>query len=148
MGKRFENITNPSRYSHLPAHTGTLQISEAAMEWYHKTRYHLLPMDANMANILNAVEVSAEPLDAMSMNRMSSSLMLDFDLVHLAASMFGFMNAVLSGEAHTVPRMAADTNGLDVWRLVTKQITNRSATRRNPLLSPSLESPPPSISRT
>ena len=133
-GKRFENIMDPSRYSHFPAHTGTLQISEAACEWYHKTRYHLLPMDSNMASILNFVESSPEPLNSMSLNHLASTLMLDFDIAHLAAAMFGFMNGVLSGEAHTILRTVVDANGLEVWRLVTKNITNRSVTRRNTLL--------------
>ena len=91
-------------------------------------------MDKSIVPILNWVETREEPISMAQLKDLSNSMMLDYEVEQLAAAMFGFMNDILCGEAHTVLRTLSEPNGLKVCCIVTRNITNRSATRRNTLL--------------
>ena len=72
-------------------------------------------MDKSIAPVLNFVESQEVPINKDMLDGLAASLMLDFDLDQMSAALFGFMNGILSGEAHTVLRTVQDVNGLEVW---------------------------------
>ena len=96
------------------------------MEWFRRTRNHLIGMDKDVSKVLDEVEARSTILDEYAMADMQARLVTDLDVNDLASAMWQFLNAILIGDAFKALDATEHANGLEVWRNITRQLTEKS----------------------
>ena len=92
-------------------------------------------MNKDVSKVLNHTESMIVPLSHDGLSDLQATLMVDLDVEDLSSAMFQFMNSVLEGDAFKALDATQDANGLEVWRKVTKQLTEKSPDRRQALIN-------------
>ncbi len=109
----------------LPRYNG----KEKAEIWRKKVTYYLHSKNANMNNLLRWAELQVEPIDAVQLatavREVDSLAMLSDDPEVLSYHLWGFLNVNLLDAAWDLFDGVEIENGLEVWRIVNLEITQR-----------------------
>ncbi len=94
----------------------------------------MLGMEKEVSKLLDVIEAHPCPLTPATMADLQGSLMTDLDIYDLASAMWQFLNAILVGDVFKALDATEHANGLEVWRKITRQFTEKSPERRQALL--------------
>ncbi len=117
----------------VPDHKGSTSLCDENMEWYRKVRNHMKGSHKDVPAILDKIEgrrteISQSDLDA------NVGLMIDLDTKQLSTAMFHMLNQLLTGEAHKELSDLESAQGLEAWRGLTLNLTEKGPLKRSALL--------------
>ena len=120
---------------------------EKAELWRKKVTYYLHSRNANMQNLLRWAELQTEPISALSLetavHEVDSLAMLSDDPEVLSYHLWGFLNVNLVDAAWDLFDGVPMENGLEVWRVVNLEITQKTQSEllalEDQVLTPSRE---------
>ncbi len=124
----------------VPDHKGSTQLCDENLEWYRKVKNHLKGAHKDMGDALAAIEGRRSEISQDDLNR-NFGLMIDFDCNQLSAAVFHMLNQLLSGKAHKELSDHESVQGLEVWRSITMNLTDKGPHKRTALLT-KVNSPP------
>ena len=124
----------------VPDHKGSVTLCDDNLEWYCKVKNHMKGAHKDVQQILDAiegrrVEVTQHDLDT------NFGLMVELDCNQLSAAVYHMLNQLLTGEAHKELSDHERAQGLEVWRSITINLTDRGPHKRCALLN-KINSPP------
>ncbi len=94
------------------------------MEWYRKVRNHLKGSHKSIPEILDKVEGRRTEIQQTDLDA-NLGLMVDLDIRQLSAAMYHMLNQLLTGEAHRELSDLESANGLEAWRVLTLNLTEK-----------------------
>jgi hypothetical protein len=110
------------------------------MEWYRKVKNHLKGSHKDLQAILEYVEGRREEITKEDLAR-NLGLMIDLDCRQLSCAIYHMLNGLLTGEAHKELSDHESVQGLEVWRALTVNLTDKGPHKRSALLE-RLNQPP------
>ncbi len=117
----------------VPDHKGSTQLCDENLEWYRKVKNHLKGAHEDMQGILEAVEGRRTEVTQDEFDR-GLGLMLDLDCNQVSAAMFHMLNQLFTGETHRELSDHRSAQGLEVWRSITVNLTDKGPYNRSALL--------------
>ncbi len=110
----------------LPRYNG----KDKAELWRKKVTYYLHSRNANMKNLLRWAELEAEPITSETLTQATyhadTLAMLSDDAEVLSYHLWGFLNVNLTDAAWDLFDGVTIENGLEVWRVVNLEITQKT----------------------
>ena len=94
------------------------------MEWYRNVKHHFKGSHKDLPAILDQVEGRRSEIQQRDLDT-NFGLMIDLDCSQLSAAMYHMLNQLLTGEAHKELHDHATTQGLEVWRALTMNLTDK-----------------------
>ncbi len=117
----------------VPDHKGSTTLCDENMEWYRKVRNRLKGAHKDIPAILDKVEGRRTEItqgDLVS----NFGLCVDLDTTQLSTAMYHMLNQLLSGEAHKELSDLESAQGLEAWRGLTLNLTEKGPLKRSVLL--------------
>ena len=117
----------------VPDHKGSVTLCDDNLEWYRKVKNHMKGAHKDVQQILDAiegrrVEVTQHDLDT------NFGLMVELDCNQLSVAVYHMLNQLLTGEAHKELSDHESAEGLEVWRAITVNLTDKGPHKRAALL--------------
>ena len=112
----------------VPDHKGSTKLCDENLEWYRKVKNHLKGAHKDMQAILERVEGRRTEVGQAELDR-NFDLMVDLDCNQLSAAMFHMLNQLLTGEAHKELSDNESASGLEVWRSITMNLSDKRPTQ-------------------
>ncbi len=103
------------------------------MEWYRKVRNHLKGAHKDIPAILDKVEGRRTEITQVDLVS-NFGLCVDLDTTQLSTAMYHMLNQLLSGEAHKELSDLESAQGLEAWRGLTLNLTEKGPLKRSALL--------------
>ena len=117
----------------VPDHKGSTALCDENMEWYRKVKNHLKGSHKDLQAILEKVEGRREEITKEDLQN-NLGLMIDLDCRQLSCAVYHMLNGLLTGEAHKELSDHESVQGLEVWRALTVNLTDRGPYKRSALL--------------
>ena len=117
----------------VPDHKGSLTLCDDNLEWYRKVNNHLKGSHKDVPVVLEAVEGRQSEIVDEDLHR-NLGLMIDLDCRQLSTAMYHMLNQLLTGEAHKELSDHDCAAGLEVWRAITVNLTDKGPHNRVMLL--------------
>ncbi len=111
----------------VPDHKGSTTLCDEHLEWYRKVKNHMKGAHRDVHAVLQAIEGRTTEISQADLNR-NFGLMIDLDCGQLSTAVFHMLNQLLTGEAHKELSDHEGTQGLEVWRSITINITDKMST--------------------
>ena len=108
----------------VPYHKGSTQLCDENLEWYRKVKNHLKGAHKDMCAVLENIEGRRTEILQSDLDR-NFDLVIDLDCNQLSAAVFHMLNRLLSCEAHKELSDHDSVQGLEVWRSITTNLTNK-----------------------
>ena len=118
----------------VPDHKGSTQLCDENLEWYRKVKNHIKGAHKDMCAVLGVIEGRRTEILQAELDR-NFGLMIDLDCNQLSAAVFHMLNQLLSGEAHRELSDHDSVQGLEVWRSITANLTDKGPHKRTALLN-------------
>ena len=117
----------------VPDHKGSTTLCDENMEWYRKVKSHLKGSHKDLPAILDQVEGRRSEIQQRDLDT-NFGLMIDLDCSQLSTAMYHMLNQLFTGEAHKELSDHATAQGLEVWRALTMNLTDKGPLKRSALL--------------
>ena len=117
----------------VPDHKGSVSLSEENMEWYRKVKNHLKGSHKDVQRILEKVEGRRTEIQQDDFDS-NFGLMVELDSNQLSTAIYHMLNGLLTGEAHKELSDHESAQGLEVWRSITVNLTDKGPYKRSALL--------------
>jgi hypothetical protein len=117
----------------VPDHKGSVSLSEENMEWFRKVKNHLKGSHKDIQKILEAVEGRRTEIAQDELDK-NFGLMVDLDCNQVSTAMYHILNQLFTGEAHRELSDHQSAQGLEVWRSITVNLTDKGPYKRSALL--------------
>ena len=117
----------------VPDHKGSLTLCDDNLEWYRKVKNHLKGSHKDVPAVLEAVEGRQSEIVDEDLHR-NLGLMIDLDCRQLSTAMYHMLNQLLTGEAHKELSDHDCAAGLEVWRAITVNLTDKGPHNRAALI--------------
>ncbi len=114
-------------------HKGSTSFCGENMEWYRKVRNHLRGAHKDVLAILDKIEGRRTEIRQSDLDT-NLGLMIDLDTKQLSTAMFHMLNQLLTGEAHKELSDLESAQGLEAWRGLTLNLTEKGPLKRSALL--------------
>ncbi len=117
----------------VPDHKGSLTLCDDNVEWYRKVKNHLKGSHKDVPAVLEAVEGRRSEISDVDLHR-NLGLMIDLDCRQLSAALYHMLNQLFTGEAHKELSDHDCAAGLEVWRAITVNLTDKGPHKRAALI--------------
>ena len=117
----------------VPDHKGSVHLNEENLEWYRKVKNHMRGTHKDVQKVLDQVEGRREEIAQADLDQ-NFGLMFDLDCNQLSTAVYMMLNQLLTGEAHKELSDHENAQGLEVWRSITINLTEKGPLKRSALL--------------
>ena len=124
----------------VPDHKDSVALNDENLEWFRKVKNHIKGAHKDMHRILEQIEGRRTEITQDDLDR-NFGLMTDLDCNQLSSAVFHMLNHFLTGEAHKELSDHESAEGLEVWRAITINLTDKGPHKRATLLN-RINSPP------